>query len=173
MRCVFGVLSDVLLFVAFDFTSFSKAFALFFTSTLLAPFLGRAILGEPIKKWDIIAIVCGFCGMLLLVNPLKAESVDVGIDDSIIDGTTSKSRDLIGCGIGVLSAVNGALAIIYIRKLASQVHCSLQPMYYMLAMAVFCPIWSLILPVKEVEELTIYSWQMYLGVFGLATIAFF
>ena len=45
-RCIFGVLSDVLLFAAFEFTSFSKAFALFFTNTLMAPFLGKAILGE-------------------------------------------------------------------------------------------------------------------------------
>ena len=66
-RCIFGVLSDVLLFVAFEFTSFSKAFSLFFVNTLMAPFLGRAILGEPIKKWDIIGILCGFGGMLMLV----------------------------------------------------------------------------------------------------------
>jgi len=67
LRCAFGVLSDILLFVAFEFTSFSKAFALFFTNTLMAPFLGRAILGEPIKLWDIIAILCGFGGLLMLV----------------------------------------------------------------------------------------------------------
>ena len=67
LRCIFGVLSDVLLFVAFEFTSFSKAFALFFTNTLMAPFLSLAILGEPVKMWDIIAIVLGFCGMLMLI----------------------------------------------------------------------------------------------------------
>ena len=66
-RCIFGVLSDVLLFAAFEFTSFSKAFSLFFINTLMAPFLGQAILGEPIKKWDIIGILCGFGGMLMLV----------------------------------------------------------------------------------------------------------
>ena len=69
LRCIFGVLSDVSLFIAFEFTSFSKAFCLFFTNTLMAPFLGKAILGEPIKKWDIVAIVCGFAGMLMLVHP--------------------------------------------------------------------------------------------------------
>lgn len=67
LRCIFGVLSDVLLFVAFEYTSFSKAFCLFFTNTLMAPFLGKAILGEPIRKWDIIGILCGFSGMLMLV----------------------------------------------------------------------------------------------------------
>ena len=67
LRCIFGVLSDVLLFVSFEFTTFSKAFCLFFTNTLMAPFLGKAILGEQVKKWDIIGICFGFCGMLLLV----------------------------------------------------------------------------------------------------------
>ena len=114
LRCVFGVLSDVLLFVAFEFTSFSKAFSLFFTSTLLAPFLGRAILGEPIKKWDIIAISMGFGGMLMLVNPLKATEPSSDISE---EGKSPYS-DLIGCGIAVAAAVNGALAITYIRKLA-------------------------------------------------------
>ena len=71
LRCIFGVLSDVLLFAAFEFTSFSKAFCLFFTNTLMAPFLGKAILGEPIKKWDIIGIICGFGGMLMLIQPFK------------------------------------------------------------------------------------------------------
>jgi len=46
-------------------------------------------------------------------------------------------------------------------------------MYYMLAMAVFCPIQGLVLPVKDVIDLTLYSWQLYLGVFGLACVAFF
>ena len=81
-------------------------------------------------------------------------------------------RDLIGCGIALVAALNAALAIIYIRKLADQVHCALQPMYYMLGMAVFCPIWSLVIPVKNVEDLTLYSWELYTAVFGLASVAF-
>lgn len=67
IRCITGVLSDILLFVAFDFTSFSRAFCLFFTNTLMAPFTAKAILGEPIKKWDIIGILFGFTGMLMII----------------------------------------------------------------------------------------------------------
>ena len=69
IRCLYGVLSDVLLFVAFEFTSFSKAFCIFFSNTLMAPFLSRAILGEPIKKWDIIAILCAAVGMFMIIQP--------------------------------------------------------------------------------------------------------
>ena len=155
-----GVLSDVLLFVAFEFTSFSKAFALFFTSTLIAPFLGRAILGEAIKKWDIIAIMLGFGGMLMLVNPFGSSedpaTTTVEADTEMEEG--GKMRDLIGCGIAVLAATNAALAIIYVRKLSDQVHVTLPPLYYWLIFCLSCPIWSLVLPVKEVGELTVYTW---------------
>jgi len=39
------------------------------SNTLIAPFLARWMLKEPIKKWDIIGIVLGFTGMLLIVQP--------------------------------------------------------------------------------------------------------
>ena len=84
----------------------------------------------------------------------------------------SNRNDMLGCGISLLAAVNAALAIIYIRKLSDQVHCSLQPMYYMLGMSVFCPIWSLVLPVTKAADLTLYGWELYLAVFGLAAVAF-
>ena len=84
----------------------------------------------------------------------------------------NKSEDLIGCGISLLAALCAALAIIYIKKLANQVHCALQPMYYMLGMSIFCPIWSLIDPVTKAANLTLYGWELYLSVFGLACVAF-
>ena len=74
MRCVTGVLSDVLLFAAFEFTSFSKAFCIFQTNTLMAPFFSYLILGEKVKKWDIIGILIGFIGMLMLVRPFQDET---------------------------------------------------------------------------------------------------
>ena len=67
MRCLVGFFSDVLLFVAFEYTSYAKAFCIFFTNTLMTPFLARYMLGEKIKKWDIIGIVFGFAGMILLI----------------------------------------------------------------------------------------------------------
>jgi len=33
----------------------------------MIPFFGKCILKENIIKWDIIAIVCGFAGMILIV----------------------------------------------------------------------------------------------------------
>ena len=125
LRCVFGVLSDVLLFTAYEFTSFSKAFCIFFTNTLMAPFLSRAILGEPIKKWDIIGILCGFGGMLMLIQPFKGMRTPTEETTAVIEtegGYSSDTRDMIGVIIALVAALNAALAIIHIRKLANNVH---------------------------------------------------
>ena len=67
LRAICGFGSDILLFVAFQYTSYSKAFCLFFTCPLMCPFLARCILKEPIKTWDIIAVILGFIGTIMLV----------------------------------------------------------------------------------------------------------
>ena len=74
LRCIHGFLSDVFLFVAFMYTSYSKAFCLFFLNTLMCPFLARWMLKEQIKPADIIGIIIGFGGLLMLVQPWKTEA---------------------------------------------------------------------------------------------------
>ena len=71
----------------------------------MCPFLARCILKEPIKTWDIIAVSVGFIGTLMLVQPFAKSDQESG-------------SDLIGCLIGLLSAVFAALAVVYLRKLA-------------------------------------------------------
>ena len=89
-----------------------------------------------------------------------------------VQSTDDYNRDMIGCGLAVFAALNAALAIIYVRKLADRVNCSLQPMYYMLGMCLFCPIWSLVAPIKEAGKLALYGWELYLAAFGLAIVGF-
>ena len=45
-------------------------------------------------------------------------------------------------------------------------------MYYMIGMSVFCPIWSLIIPIKKAVDFALYGHELYLAVFGLALVAF-
>ena len=71
-KAVWGFLSDILLFIAFKYTAYSKAFCLFFTCPLMCPFLARCIIGEQVKRWDIVAICLSFVGMLMLVQPFKS-----------------------------------------------------------------------------------------------------
>ena len=70
-RCVSGCTCDILMFLSFQYTTYSKGFCLFFTCTLFSPFLAAWLIKEPIRLWDIIGIIFGFTGMLLLVQPWK------------------------------------------------------------------------------------------------------
>ena len=66
-RILVGFAGDSLLFVAMGMTSYSKAYCLFFTNTLMSPFLAKWMVDERIKTWDIVGIVFGFIGMLMMV----------------------------------------------------------------------------------------------------------
>ena len=71
MRIFAGFLSDVVLYSAFQYTSYSKAICIFFTNTLMIPFFGRCILKEKIKKTDCCAILIGFAAMIMIIQPFK------------------------------------------------------------------------------------------------------
>lgn len=74
LRTITGFAADLGLFVAFTFTTFSRANCLFFTHPMLLPFLAKGLIGEKIKLWDIIGIIIGFVGVLFLVQPWKKPS---------------------------------------------------------------------------------------------------
>ena len=57
--------------MAFNNTSFAKGISAKFTNTLMIPFFGKWMLGEQVYKVDYAAIVIGFIGMLLIVQPFN------------------------------------------------------------------------------------------------------
>ena len=67
MRCLGGFLSDIFLYMAFEYTNYSKAICIFFINTLLIPFFARCILKEKVMKWDVFGILVGFAGMILII----------------------------------------------------------------------------------------------------------
>ena len=67
MRIIGGFLSDVLLYAAFRYTNYSRSICIFFTNTLMIPFFACCILKEKVGKWDILALLLGFGGMILIV----------------------------------------------------------------------------------------------------------
>ena len=71
MRILAGFFSDIFLYLAFNYTNYSKGVCIFFTNTLMIPFFGRCILKEKILKVDILAILAGFVGMVLIIQPYK------------------------------------------------------------------------------------------------------
>jgi drug/metabolite transporter (DMT)-like permease len=68
-RCITGFLTDVILFLAFTYTSYSKAFAVNKTESLFSPFIAYYTLGEAVRAVDILGIMLSFGGMLLMLQP--------------------------------------------------------------------------------------------------------
>ena len=44
----------------------------------MLPFMAKCMLGEKIKLWDIVGIISGFVGVLILVQPWKVPEDDSG-----------------------------------------------------------------------------------------------
>jgi len=47
------------------------------TGSLFVAFLASQLLDEQIKKWDIVGILLGFVGMVLLVRPWESKEGDL------------------------------------------------------------------------------------------------
>ena len=127
-----GYFSDIFLFVAYVYTSYSKCQCIFFTNTLMIPFFAKCILNENIKKVDIVAILLSFIGMILIIQPFKSST----------GPTSDMQQELIGVGLAMVAAATGALSMICNKKASSKVHHSKMTCYYTMANVLFSPIWS-------------------------------
>jgi len=67
IRVFCGSFADIALFTAFGYTNYSRAFCIFFTNNLMLPFMAKWLLNEKVKFWDVVGIVSGFGGVLVLV----------------------------------------------------------------------------------------------------------
>ena len=103
-RILAGFFSDIFLFLAFNYTSYSKGIVIYFTNTLMIPFFGRCILKEKILKVDILAIALGFIGMILIIQPYKMVAKE---DQSpIVKGNPFFLNEINGKTVGDSEIVN-------------------------------------------------------------------
>ena len=106
LRVLAGGMTNCLLFIAFQFTAFSKATTILFTNSLLLPFFAYLLNKEPIQKSDVAGILLAFAGMLLVVQPFQAPT------------DNHWHHDLFGCSVAFLSSITYALAVVFIQKLS-------------------------------------------------------
>ncbi|MDX1498810.1 MAG: DMT family transporter [Woeseiaceae bacterium] len=69
LRAIFGSISLMITFLAFSLMPMADTTALLFTSSLFIPVLGVLILKERVGPWRWSAVVIGFAGVLVMVNP--------------------------------------------------------------------------------------------------------
>lgn len=69
VRGVFMCLAYTLFYASLPFVSLSEAAACFFSAPMFACILGAVILKETVGLWRVGAVLIGFCGVLLVIQP--------------------------------------------------------------------------------------------------------
>jgi len=105
-RSITGFLTDVILFLAFTYTSYSKAFAVNKTESLFSPFIAYFVLGEAVRAVDILGIILSFGGMLLMLQPWNSKEEN------------SLRNDIIGFGWAILGAIVNAWLFVFCRMIS-------------------------------------------------------
>jgi len=118
-RCIFGWGVGTLFLIAVMLMPVSVFVALSRVSVLMTPILAYLLLKEKVCYWEVIMIVGGFMGVLILTNP------DWFTED--LKGSPLYNRDQIeqksypyynlGIAITVISAIVCSLDTIVLRKL--------------------------------------------------------
>lgn len=118
LRALFGATAFMCSFAAVKYISISKSAVLVCTSTLYIPFLAQYFLGEQFKRFDIISLLLGFLG-IVLINKTNAT-----------DSPTEFADNMIGIILSLLSGVAGAFSCITIRRLVKECDISVVPFYF-------------------------------------------
>jgi drug/metabolite transporter (DMT)-like permease len=66
-RVAGGFFSDILLYMAFRYTNYSKAICIMLTQNIMIPFVAQCFLSDAIRRSDIIISAVSFVGMVLIV----------------------------------------------------------------------------------------------------------
>ena len=69
LRGVFMSLAYTLFYASLPFVSLSEAAACFFSAPMFACILGAVILKEQVGLWRVVAVLIGFVGVLLVIQP--------------------------------------------------------------------------------------------------------
>ena len=114
MRAFFGMSAMYCVFTSFTLMPLAEAIAILFSAPLFMTILSIPMLGEKVGAHRLGAVVAGFCGVLVIMNP----GVDI-----LGDGTW----------IAIVGAFFMALAMITVRELSKTDHVVCITTYFTLA----------------------------------------
>ncbi|MDZ7905129.1 MAG: DMT family transporter [Cypionkella sp.] len=69
MRCAVNLVNTVFVVYAFGNMPLAQAYAIFFTMPLMVTLLAAWMLGEPISLWRGVAVLAGFVGVVIALQP--------------------------------------------------------------------------------------------------------
>lgn len=97
-------------FDATEYISISKMIVLYFAAPLFVPFLAKLIANENYSKWDVVAILLGFIG-IVIINYNELFMV-----------TNEYSIELLGACIALIGGLSAATDLALVRKVSSVCH---------------------------------------------------
>ncbi|CDW78748.1 membrane protein [Stylonychia lemnae] len=161
-RILFGTMNDGLLYLSYNYLTYSKATTIQFGGSFIVPFLSYYFLGDKIQKEHLIFIFLGFLGILFMVQPFK--------DESNTQSKSSSEIELLGSFIALGAALTGAFILIFIRKLQnSGLHFTVVPVYYALGNIIMQPILGYFLFNQDQNNTKIagHDWILILSFIGI------
>ncbi|WP_051330538.1 DMT family transporter [Niveispirillum irakense] len=108
-RSLIGVVAMFCGFTAITSLPLANAAAFAFTAPLWTTTLGVLVLGEKVRWRRTLALIVGFCGVLIMLRP------DVKLLEDILNGGTVA----VGSALALTSAALGACAMISVRRLSA------------------------------------------------------
>ena len=144
-RVLAGFLSDILVFIAYSYTSQSRVICIFFSLSLMVPFMAVIILKESINKFDIIGIIIGFIGMMLVIQPWRKPQ------------NLEEQNEIIGDVIAFFGAITGALAVVANRTVSKSIHFTIVGFYYGFGQLFINP---LVIILYQRTTFPDYSWEL-------------
>jgi drug/metabolite transporter (DMT)-like permease len=144
VRMVLGITAMALNFVAMIMLPLAEATSIGFTVPIFATILAALVLGEPTGKWRWGAVVAGFAGVLLIVQPGRGDGVPLD-----------------GASVALAAALLTASVTISIRRLGATEKASTTVFWF--AVSSLVPLGALMLRYG-----TMHDGQTFLILAGLA-----
>eukprot|EP00347_Sterkiella_histriomuscorum_P022818 403337035 len=91
----------------------------------------RVFLNEKLTKYDWIATILAFVGILVMQNPF---ATNLQSEDSVYD--------VIGTVLCIFGAITGGITMVCIRKMGKDVHYLQSPLFFSLTNLMLCPIFQ-------------------------------
>ncbi|WP_442902478.1 DMT family transporter [Frigidibacter sp. MR17.14] len=105
-----GGLSQGMIFAALGLLSFPEVTAIYYAAPLIVVILAAMFLGEQVRAFRLFTVGLGLAGVLIVLSP-RLETLNAGD----VGGTQA-----LGAMLALTSAICGALAQVFIRKMVAQ-----------------------------------------------------
>lgn len=150
-RACIGFISLALYFYAIAHLPLATAVTLNYTSPLFLALFSPFVLREEPSKWLFVAVIFGFIGMVLLLNP------------------TFNGQHWVAAVVGLLSGVGAAIAYIHVKQLGNLHEPEWRTVFYFTLVSTFASgIWVLY---SGFNAMTLTDLPMLLGLGVSATVA--